>query len=127
MSLKILHATDKKFTQKLIQANMTSYYHARGNVWSQQQFDETWDQYQNFEVFWNDTTIGVIRLSFEGKSCFIRELQIVKAYQGKGLGAKLLDWILRKASEKNYKELKLSVYVNNPARRLYLRKGFSVL
>jgi ribosomal protein S18 acetylase RimI-like enzyme len=49
---------------------------------------------------------------------------IAEAARGKGVGSALLDALLTLAQEQGYRAISLSVDRQNPARRLYERKGF---
>ncbi|MCV6587640.1 MAG: GNAT family N-acetyltransferase [Marinobacterium sp.] len=124
--LHLRHATDKTFSQQLTRENMAPYYRQHNILWNQQRFDENWQRYQNYELCLSDQPVAIVRLSFDGSLCYIRELQVQRAWQGNGIGGRLLDWVLRRAREQQYEAVRLSVYTNNPARRLYARKGFQV-
>jgi GNAT superfamily N-acetyltransferase len=49
---------------------------------------------------------------------------VTATVRGRGVGSALLDALLKLAQEQGYRALSLSVDRQNPARRLYERKGF---
>ena len=49
---------------------------------------------------------------------------VVAEARGRGIGGALLDALLARAREQRHRALSLSVDRQNPARRLYERKGF---
>lgn len=53
-------------------------------------------------------------------------MAVLPKYRGRGLGTKLLSQLL-KSAEGVYEHLSLSVAAENPALRLYKRKGFEVV
>lgn len=56
---------------------------------------------------------------------FINEISIVKEYQGKGIGRKILEEQL-KENQKNGIRTTLQVFKDNPAKKLYEQLGFKV-
>jgi len=126
MQITLKNAASRCFTQQLTRNNMANYYRQRNILWNQQRFDENWPRYQNYEVHLADKVVGVLRISFAERICYIREIQLLPAYQGSGIGGKLLDWVLERSRQQQLEAVRLSVYTNNPARRLYSRKGFTV-
>ena len=56
----------------------------------------------------------------------LRQLYILKPWQGRGIAAMLMDWALAEARRQGARRIYLSVYVDNArARRLYERYGFT--
>lgn len=69
---------------------------------------------------------GLLRGIDEGYSVPSLGLCISKAYQGKGLGHKLLSYLLNECEKNNYKQAMLKVKKNNyGARHLYEQAGFT--
>lgn len=61
----------------------------------------------------------------QGTPIELRQLYILKPWQGSGLAAELMQWVLDEARRRGADELFLSVFVDNPrARRFYERYGF---
>ena len=54
-------------------------------------------------------------------------ISVKKAYRGLGIGTKLMETILKVASEQGYQRVSLSVQKANPALRLYQRLGFQII
>ena len=60
-----------------------------------------------------------------GSAIELRQLYILKPWQGTGIAAELMDWALSRAREEGADEMYLTVYVDNHrARRFYERYGF---
>lgn len=61
----------------------------------------------------------------EGKPIELRQLYVLKPWQGAGVAAGLMDWALAEAKARGADELYLSVFTDNHrARRFYDRYGF---
>jgi ribosomal protein S18 acetylase RimI-like enzyme len=99
----------------------------------------TWDenkQSAGFAEQWNVNNVQIITL--EGQSVgwvqaaetaseiFLQQLFVSPEYQGRGIGSKVLQTLLRHW-KKTGKPVVLTVLKNNPARRLYERYGFTVV
>ncbi|MBU2892402.1 GNAT family N-acetyltransferase [Colwellia sp. D2M02] len=70
--------------------------------------------------------LGVVALNDMEKSLHIRQLQIMPAFQGKGIGSAALD-VVKKRALQLCLPITLNVLLKNPARALYLRHGFQVV
>lgn len=71
--------------------------------------------------------LGPPSLPFEAKGAAIelRQLYVLKPWQGAGVAAALMDWALAEARRRGAKEMYLSVFIDNErARRFYARYGF---
>jgi GNAT superfamily N-acetyltransferase len=70
--------------------------------------------------------LGVITQKNMDKSLHIRQLQIMPAFQGKGIGSMVLG-VVKKRALQLCLPITLNVLLKNPARALYLRHGFQVV
>ena len=74
--------------------------------------------------------LGPLSLPVEpaGKAIELRQLYVLKDWQGAGIAKELIDWFLAEARERGADEIYLTVYVDNRrARRFYERYGFEVV
>ena len=74
--------------------------------------------------------LGPLSLPVEpaGKAIELRQLYVLKAWQGAGIAKELIDWFLAEARKRGADEIYLTVYVDNHrARRFYERYGFEVV
>ncbi|MFO1448751.1 MAG: GNAT family N-acetyltransferase [Opitutaceae bacterium] len=68
--------------------------------------------------------VGLIELARRGSELFLGRLEILPRAQGRGLGTAILS-DLQEEARRVGKPIRLQVLSLNPARRLYLRLGFS--
>jgi len=100
-------------------------------------FKEGWTDARSKKDFLKSLKEGeVFILGVGGKVCgftsfyldkdalFIAEIQIKKAFQRKGFGTQVLDFIEKKASSGKYSKIKLWAWEDNPSQSLYKRKGY---
>jgi GNAT superfamily N-acetyltransferase len=63
-----------------------------------------------------------------GPALELRQIYILKQYQGAGIAQSLIEWALDEARRRGAQELYLTVYTDNPrARRVYERFGFELV
>lgn len=117
---------DFEFAELLTRTNMGGYYRRHQLIWRSDLFLASYRESENFILELDGQAIGVLRLSEEGDSLHIRDVQIADGYRGNGAGTFLLDMSHRWARERGLRELQLRVFVDNPAARLYLRMGYRV-
>ncbi|MNF34144.1 Acetyltransferase (GNAT) family protein [compost metagenome] len=77
-------------------------------------------------ILLNENPIGLLKVN-ENKSGFeIIQIQIDPEFQGKGIGKKMIQSIIDKASSLNL-PVELSVLKNNKAKQLYISLGFKII
>jgi len=74
--------------------------------------------------------IGPPSLPFEveGPTVELRQLYVLRPWQGSGVAGGLMDWVLAEARRRGADELYLSVFIDNcRAQRFYARYGFEAV
>ncbi|HEY0053773.1 MAG TPA: GNAT family N-acetyltransferase [Pedobacter sp.] len=80
------------------------------------------------EIQNNGVGFASYSLSDSGTSVYkIHKLYLLPAYQGKGLGNQIIQFIEGDSGLKNGKFLELNVNRNNPAVAFYLKNGFEII
>jgi ribosomal protein S18 acetylase RimI-like enzyme len=118
--------TDRAFCESLHRSNMASYLSARGIVWNQNRFLESWTQFDNFVVSLDDQDVGLLRMLLADGALEIRDLQVLAKHRDCGIGAWAVAQAKSHAESLGLGELRLRVFADNPAQRLYTRLGFKV-
>lgn len=120
------HATpaDRTLAESLSHGNMAAYRAARNIEWDPARFEASWVCFDNRVIEVQGVAVGVLRLHELPDALEIRDLQLLPAHQGRGLGAWAVRQAFRRAAELGKPELRLRVFPENPARRLYERLGF---
>ncbi|AZY48997.1 GNAT family N-acetyltransferase [Bordetella avium] len=86
---------------------------------------------QRIRYHWEDARIvlidqqpaGLFKVHLDEEGLYVIQIQLAPAWQGLGLGARLLNTVLARADAQKL-AVRLAVLKNNPARRLYERLGF---
>ncbi len=115
---------DFAFAEALTRNNMGGYYTRHHLVWRSDLFLASWRESENYVLDIDDHPAGVLRITVEGDSLHIRDVQIAEGYRRRGAGTYMLDLAHQWARERGLRELQLRVFVDNPAARLYQRMGY---
>lgn len=111
----------------LTRANMSHYYDALRRIWDTEVFRDSWPTTENLTLEADGAAIGFLRLSKSESTLWIRDIQVLPAAQGRGVGTFALRIAQQIALERGTTDIRLRVFKINPAIRLYLRNGFEEL
>ncbi len=129
MVFQLSAATDRDlaFARTLTQQAMGNYYRQYDLLWSDKGFDTAWGGRENWLVCREGLVLGFVSLSWDSRALYIRELHILDEYRRQGAGGWVLEQMVLKAQAQGLSLLRLTVFKTNPARRLYQRKGLSIV
>jgi ribosomal protein S18 acetylase RimI-like enzyme len=129
VTLRIASVDDADFLFQLHRIAMQTYVMQTWRVWDEewqlQHFQQYFDPFACQIIVLNGQDIGVISVGREGTSMFLSNIELLPAYQGRGIGTFLIKALLDEAHQKGV-VLTLQVLKVNPARRLYERLGFAI-
>ncbi|MBE0418621.1 MULTISPECIES: GNAT family N-acetyltransferase [Pseudoalteromonas] len=106
--------------------NMRSYYEYYSVCWEQSNIQEQIVDLENWDILYNTSLVGAIRLAFDNEGCYIRDIQVSEKFQNKGIGAAALAECERLAIKAGVNLLRLRVFKISPAYHLYTRNGFVI-
>ncbi|MBK5012040.1 GNAT family N-acetyltransferase [Pseudomonas sp. S60] len=126
MALQLTPASDHDldFARNLTRQAMLPYYREYDLLWVEQAFDQAWGWREQWLVTQGDTVLGFCSLSQDRQALFIRELHLLPAHRGRGVGAWVLETLAQWSRQRQLGFLRLMVFRRNPARGLYQRHGF---
>lgn len=120
-------ADDIEFARQLTCSNMLAYHLRHDLLWQDEAFDLAWIVRQNWIIRRGEQALGFVSLSRDARALYIRELQIDKAFQGQGAGTWAIGQVWAMVLLERRPALRLTVFKDNPARRLYERMGLRVV
>ena len=128
MTFQIRRATpaDLPFARELTCRNMLRYYIHYDLLWQDDGFDLAWSGRDNWLIVRGEECCGFFSLSRDARALYIRELQMDEAFQRQGAGSWAIDQVIAVARHEKRPALRLTVFKNNPAQKLYLSKGLVV-
>ncbi len=116
---------DLTFARDLTRRAMLPYYGRYSLLWQEEAFNQAWLWRDNFIVLADGVACGYFSLSIDRQALFIRELHLLPEARNQGIGGWALERIVQLARERRLPRVRLMVFQSNPARHLYLRKGFA--
>jgi len=127
MQLELRAATegDLDFSRNLTRKAMLPYYGRYSLLWQEEAFNQAWLWRDNFIILADGVVQGYFSLSIDRQALFIRELHLLPEARNRGIGGWALDRIMELARERRLPRVRLMVFQSNPARHLYVRKGFA--
>ncbi|ARS53699.1 GNAT family N-acetyltransferase [Kushneria konosiri] len=118
------HTDDLRFAQQLVEETMSPYWQKRRMVFSRQLFRDQWVRLETAIVMRDDRKAGLIAWDVMEGIHHLRELHMAAPWRGQGIGSQVLaNWIARQEAL-GARKMRLKVFAENPARRLYERMGF---
>lgn len=74
-------------------------------------------------IIYNSLEVGLLKVVKEGPVWELVQIQLSSSYRGLGLGKSIINGVLKEAFSQNA-SVKLSVFKENPAKKLYESLGF---
>jgi len=115
------------FAHDLTKLNMASYYSRHNRTWDRRIFEKSWAETDNYCLFENDILVGILRCSHDREHFYIRAIQVIPQAQNHGIGAFALLYAESLCKALFFRAIRLHVFEDSPARRLYSRMGFTEL
>lgn len=124
--LQLMPAGDRHltFARDLTRRAMLPYYQEFDLLWMEEAFDQAWYWREQWLVTEGDQVLGYCSLSQDRHALYIRELHLLPAHRGRGVGSWVLEELAAWAASRRVPLLRLMVFKSNPARSLYARHGF---
>jgi GNAT superfamily N-acetyltransferase len=93
--------------------------------WQAQRFREYFDPAATQVILYEGEPVGMVGIERRATEIFLSQIELLPAYQGRGVGAYLISAVIDEAHRENM-PVTLQVLKVNPARRLYERLGFVI-
>ena len=117
---------DQDFALHLLRANMLSCYQRHGLTLDERYYRQRWLSLEHRIAELDGERVGLVSLSRDPMALHLRELQIREPFRNGGLGSCLIDRLQIEAHQAGKAFLRLRVFNDSAAQRLYRRKGFVV-
>jgi ribosomal protein S18 acetylase RimI-like enzyme len=126
LKIKLRRASweDYPFCYALARTNMFPYYKKHKLLWESQAYRKEFDPAFVRIIEYGNKRIGFCKLIFKENYGYLSDLQLSASMQGQGIGTMIMKIIEKPVLNKGYKQIKLRVFPDNPALKLYLRLGY---
>ena len=125
LALRSASEDELEFCEALHRSNMSVYLAARDTLWEPALFLASWAEFENLMIVADGHTAGLLRLVADNDALEIRDLQVIPARQGQGIGSWAVQQAKLLAADRGLGLVRLRVFEENPAMALYSRLGFA--
>ena len=124
-----LEPASLKDCQELLQlskAQMNQYFEEHSLEWNENEQKEFLNESEVFRIL-DPVFSGYLQLCEKEGELFIYNLQIVPAFQGRGIGTKVINHVIEMAKGNGAKAVRLGSFKSNRVSMLYERLGFKAI
>ncbi|RJQ21376.1 GNAT family N-acetyltransferase [Candidatus Woesearchaeota archaeon] len=115
---------DYWFVYRLLKSNMLTYFTKHLGGWKPSVFRSDFDKRRISIIEYKNRRVAFTDLEFENDFTYLRNIQLSKFVRRKGLGTVLLTLMEKTTKKRGIHIIRLRVFKENPAKRLYLRHGY---
>ena len=122
--LEAASARHRAWAASLVRDNMAATYRRHGLAWDPARFAADWASGENYLLRCDGEAVGYLRLFRHASRSYLQDLQVVAGRSGLGLGTRALEEAKALVRGRGDEALRLKVFADSPAVRLYRRHGF---
>jgi GNAT superfamily N-acetyltransferase len=108
-----------------IKEQMISYYVENDLTWNDESKLEKYRECDLWDIR-DDEDLGFLMTHENNGEFYLAELHITAQHRGKGYGTQALKMASDHAASLGHEEIRIRVFKNSPAYRLYLRSGYNL-
>jgi GNAT superfamily N-acetyltransferase len=123
ISQRVATLDDLEWLEPFYESIMRPYYVELNWEWDKTKFRESFDPNITKIIQADGIDIGMLKVEEREDCIYLGDIQLDRAYRGKGIGTQLITTAIESAILAN-KPIRLRVLKGNPAKDLYLRLGF---
>ena len=127
-NLRIRKATwqDYQFCHRLAKRNMSSYVKKYWGGWNSKLYRQNFNPKNTMIVLYKNKRIAFFRIKPEPDCLYLEDMQISGSMRKKGIGTGLMRIIEKKTIQNKTRKIRLTVFKDNPAKKLYERLAFKI-
>lgn len=121
--VQFVESDDYENAVRIIKHEMIPYYSDVGVAWDDESKMEAYKGSKLYHVQAGEK-VGIAMTSEDDEHFYLSELHIDQSKRNKGYGLKSIKIAAELAASAGFEGIRVRVFKNNPAYRLYLRSGF---
>ncbi|ABC33146.1 Histone acetyltransferase HPA2/related acetyltransferase [Hahella chejuensis KCTC 2396] len=118
---------DQSFAERVIRESMAEYFNKYEVEWTPERVSKYWGDHENYDIFYREEKVGVLRLAFDEEACIVRDMHVLPAYRNLGVGSQAIQRAFTAAWVRELPSVRLKTFVCNPSKNLYRRHGFALV
>jgi GNAT superfamily N-acetyltransferase len=125
LRLVAARSADLEWFEDLARESLAPYYAAHGLTWHAPSFRASLGGTENYRVDLGESRVGVLRYSRGAGGLYVHDMHLLPQLRGQGIGTALLRLIEERARALGAQAVRMRVFEDNPALRLYERSGYA--
>lgn len=118
--------SDRLACFELLQRNMKPYFKMHGLSYKSDAFARIWQEGSPWVLTWGERLAGFMLWLPLETYAFLPTIQVAPRHRMRGVGTQLMQHFECEAWHKGYREVRLAVHADNPARRWYHQLGYEL-
>ncbi|MGE0793405.1 MAG: GNAT family N-acetyltransferase [Candidatus Woesearchaeota archaeon] len=115
---------DYQFVYDLLKENMLDSFIKHWGSWNENSFKSDFNKDYIKIITKDGKRIAYYDLVFRKDFAYLHNIQIISSMQGKGIGTYLMNLIEEETKKHNLNKIRLKVFKDNLAMKLYLKTGY---
>jgi len=115
---------DYSFVYNLLKINMHALFVKNWGGWDPNVFRDNFDKKDIKIIEYNRKRVAFYDFELKESFSYIHNIQVSASMQRRGLGTFLLEFIEMETKRHNLRKIRLKVFKDNLARKLYLKLGY---
>lgn len=127
INIRNCRAVDYRFVYDLSRRNMAEYVKKYWGKWDARRFKANLKK-ENIKIINSGKRkIGFFDISRDGSTAYLHNIQIIGSFQGKGIGAKMMNLIEKGEKTVGVKKIRTQVFKKNPTKLFYHKLGYKTV
>jgi GNAT superfamily N-acetyltransferase len=118
-------SADLSWFEELARESLAPYYAAHGLQWHAPSFRASLTGTENYRVDLDGSRAGLLRYSRGTGGLYVHDMHLLPQLRGQGIGTALLRMVEERARRFGAPAVRMRVFGENPALRLYERSGYA--
>ncbi len=115
---------DYRFVYNLLKRNMYALFVKHWGGWNPKVFRDNFNEKNIKIIEYKTKRVAFCDFEFKENFSYVNNVQISTSMQGKGLGTFLINLIEKETKKNKLRKIRLKVFKDNLARKLYLKLGY---
>ncbi|NNG00389.1 MAG: GNAT family N-acetyltransferase [Desulfobacteraceae bacterium] len=110
---------------EITKASMIHFFNEYQLEWDDEKRLKFMKQAETYRIY-DKETLGYFQIRENSDILYLYDIQILPPYRKKGIGRKIVNYVINVARERHCDKINLAVFKSSPAINLYQKSGFKI-